>query len=165
MDESGSGRIQRSQLSARLWTRGLPAGVLSALAIGVPTDVIDNPLFARMTPVLWWEYLSLAATAMLTALWFALPEVPGSACSRVWGANLLGALAVGCPICNKIVVAALGVSGALAIWAPLQPLLGLASGGLVLLAVLAKARLSRLACPVLSSETDSGVEIVTGRSR
>ncbi|MEU3550893.1 hypothetical protein [Streptomyces longwoodensis] len=36
-------------------------------------------------------------------------------------------LAVGCPICNKLVVLAIGVSGALSYWAPLQPVLAVAS--------------------------------------
>lgn len=36
-------------------------------------------------------------------------------------------LAIGCPVCNKIVLVALGTSGALTIWAPLQPLIGAAS--------------------------------------
>jgi hypothetical protein len=41
-------------------------------------------------------------------------------------------LAIGCPVCNKIILVALGTTGALTIWAPLQPLIGAAS--LVLLA-------------------------------
>ncbi len=40
-------------------------------------------------------------------------------------------LAIGCPICNKVVVAALGVSGALNVFAPLQPLIGGASVALL----------------------------------
>jgi hypothetical protein len=36
-------------------------------------------------------------------------------------------LAVGCPLCNKLVLAVLGSSGALAVWAPLQPVLALAA--------------------------------------
>ena len=40
---------------------------------------------------------------------------------------MLAAFAVGCPVCNKLVVAALGMSGALTIWAPLQPVIATAS--------------------------------------
>lgn len=40
-------------------------------------------------------------------------------------------LAIGCPICNELVVAALGVSGALTVFAPIQPLIGAASVGLL----------------------------------
>jgi hypothetical protein len=41
----------------------IPAGGASALAVGIPTDVIDT---AR-----WWEYPVLALTALLTAMWAA----------------------------------------------------------------------------------------------
>jgi hypothetical protein len=62
----------------------------------------------------------------------------------------LGAfLAIGCPVCNKIALVLLGWSGALSIWAPLQPVLGAAS--LVLLAVTAawriRLRMRGGACP------------------
>jgi hypothetical protein len=37
----------------------------------------------------------------------------------------LGAfLAIGCPVCNKIALALLGASGAMTVYAPLQPLIG-----------------------------------------
>ncbi len=58
-------------------------------------------------------------------------------------------LAIGCPVCNKIALVLLGWSGALSIWAPLQPVLGAAS--LVLLAVTAawriRLRIRGGACP------------------
>jgi hypothetical protein len=44
----------------------------------------------------------------------------------------LGAfLAIGCPLCNKVVLVALGASGAMSIWAPLQPIVGAASVALL----------------------------------
>jgi hypothetical protein len=43
------------------------------------------------------------------------------------GGGLLTAFAVGCPVCNKLVVATLGVSGAMTLWAPLQPVLAVLS--------------------------------------
>jgi hypothetical protein len=33
-------------------------------------------------------------------------------------------LAIGCPVCNKLALLLLGTSGALSIWAPIQPVLG-----------------------------------------
>jgi hypothetical protein len=42
-------------------------------------------------------------------------------------------LAIGCPVCNKVALVLLGAGGTMAIWAPLQPLIGAAS--VVLLAV------------------------------
>lgn len=63
----------------------------------------------------------------------------------------LGAfLAIGCPMCNKIVLIVLGASGAMSIWAPIQPILGAVS--VALLAATVAWRLRRRAagdaCPV-----------------
>ena len=62
-------------------------------------------------------------------------------------ANVGSVLAVGCPVCNKLVVAAIGVSGALNVWAPIQPLIAAAS--LALLGWALWRRLTALrSCPV-----------------
>lgn len=107
------------------WTAGIGAATLSAAVIGIPTDVLDTDLFTRMTPVRWWEYPVLALAAALTGLWVAIPR--GTDTLRggggVVGATTATVFAVGCPICNKLVVGLLGVSGALGIWAPIQPVL------------------------------------------
>jgi hypothetical protein len=144
------------------WRRGLVAVALSTLVVGVPTDVIDNPVFTRMTPVRWWDYLVLAATAILTGLWAMLPGGMTISGYRATGASLLGSLAVGCPVCNKLVIALLGLSGALAIWAPLQPLLGAGSVLLILLAVLAKWRTASAACPVPARPDPPRVPVAAG---
>jgi len=59
----------------------------------------------------------------------------------------LSGFAVGCPICNKLVVALIGVSGALNYWAPLQPLLGLLSVGVLLVGLVVRLR-GEVACAV-----------------
>lgn len=106
------------------------SGAVLALAIGVPTGVIPTSLYTRMTPVLWWNYPVWAATAVLGGLLVATYiRRPGEVTARsglgsASGGGLLAAFAVGCPICNKLVVATLGISGALTVWAPLQPALG-----------------------------------------
>jgi hypothetical protein len=133
----------------------LAAGGASALAIGIPTDVIDTGLFTWMTPVRWWEYPVLVLTALLTAVWAASHHhscakgSPGRA--RIAGSTVLSTLAIGCPVCNKLVVAALGVSGALGAWAPLQPFVAVGSLVMVSLAVLARRR----ACADRCAATDS----------
>lgn len=62
--------------------------------------------------------------------------------------GVLSFFAVGCPVCNKLVLVLLGSSGALSYWAPLQPLFAAAS-----IALLAEAALRRLStrspCPVV----------------
>jgi hypothetical protein len=137
------------------------AGVVFALAVGVPTGVIPTPLYTRMTPVLWWNYPVWAASAVLGGLVVATYiRRPGDTTARnglgsASGGGLLAAFAVGCPICNKLVVATLGVSGALTIWAPLQPALGALS--VVGLAWALRRRLTnQYACPVGQEQPDTG---------
>lgn len=67
----------------------------------------------------------------------------------MFAGGLATVLAVGCPICNKVVVALIGTAGALSVFAPMQPFLGAA--GIVLLVVGLRRRLRDLrvaACPV-----------------
>ena len=113
---------------ARRWAvSALIAGAVG-LAMGIPTGMIQTNFYHRMTPVRWWNYPVWATSALLIGLIAATYVArPGHQPSVPLAGGLLSTLAVGCPICNKVVVAALGVSGALNIWAPIQPWLGVAS--------------------------------------
>jgi hypothetical protein len=137
---------------------------VTALAIGVPTDVIPNPVFGRPVEVTWWAPWVLAVTAALGGLLVATyvrdapgapvdpdPEVDRSELDRPGRQAGIGGLltffAVGCPVCNKLVVVALGATGALELFAPIQPLP--AVGSVVILSVALRSRLrGRLACAV-----------------
>lgn len=120
--------------SARRWiVAGLVAAVV-AVVTGIPTDLVPTSLYTRMTPIPWWSWIFWGATAALGGLLAAsyVREAGGGSAVSPVGGGILSFLAVGCPICNKLVVAALGVSGALTYFAPVQPLLGAA--GVALLA-------------------------------
>ncbi|CAM3372470.1 hypothetical protein KIPE111705_05345 [Kibdelosporangium persicum] len=96
----------------------------TAAIVGIPTDVLDTDYFTRMTSVRWWEYPVLTLTAVLTGLWATIPRASGTRGQvGVAGAVTTVVFAVACPVCNKIVVGLLGLSGALGIWAPMQPIL------------------------------------------
>ncbi|RBM15271.1 hypothetical protein DI005_28545 [Prauserella sp. PE36] len=139
------------------WRRGILAATLSAAVVGVPTDVIDTLWFTRMTPVRWWEYPVLTLTAVLTGLWFAIVReaIDERGRSGVLGSSLLSAFAVGCPLCNKIVLGMLGVSGALGVWAPIQPALAGMSVAALGAAVLVRWR--RRACTPAGCTADERV--------
>lgn len=138
--------------SARRWGAAAGAAALTALVVGVPTAVVPTPLFGRTVPTPWWAWPTLALTAVLTGLLLATyVRVAGQDGDRrsarlgtVGGA--LSFFAVGCPVCNKLVLLALGTSGALTVWQPVQPVLAVASS-----ALLAAATVRRLAgeaaCP------------------
>lgn len=129
-------------VSRRHWRMAILAAIMSSAVVAVPTDLIDTPWFTRMIPVHGWEYLALALTAVLTGLWFAIPRpsVDHRGGLGVGGALVLTAFAVGCPVCNKIVIVLLGVSGALGIWAPLQPILAVSSAAALATAVTTRWR-------------------------
>ncbi len=131
----------RSTLDRRFWLVAGLATAGSLLVLGVPTAVIPNPFFIRMTPteafniVVW--LISAPLIGLLIATYVRPPthasghemREPGAGRATIGG--IAAYLAIGCPICNKVVVAALGVSGALSVFAPLQPIIG--AGSLALL--------------------------------
>ncbi|MFM7686119.1 MAG: hypothetical protein ACKPDI_09375, partial [Actinomycetota bacterium] len=130
----------------RRWVTAAVAAVVVALLVGLPTDVIPNPVFGRPVPVTWWSYPTLAVTAVLGRLLAAtyvrerVPTTSADAPARRGGvAGMLAFFAVGCPVCNKIVVLALGTTGAMRWFPPLQHLLAVAS--IALMAVALRARL------------------------
>ena len=132
---------------------GLVAAVATALLIGIPTGIIETPWYQRMTPVLWWNYPVWAVSSILTgalaATYVRDPalEVPATQGAQTFLGGALSLFAVGCPICNKLVVAAIGVSGALNWFAPIQPVLALASLALLGYALWARRR-TAVACRV-----------------
>ncbi|MGA0395571.1 MAG: hypothetical protein ACO3O3_00260 [Ilumatobacteraceae bacterium] len=139
----------------RQWLTAVVGAVAVALAVGLPTDVIPNPLFGRPVDVTWWSYPSLAITSvlggLLLATYVAQPQ-PVTHERRGIAGGLLGFFAIGCPVCNKLVVIALGTSGALDWFAPTQPILAVLS--MVLLAVALRQRLNTAdSCEVPNSGT------------
>ncbi len=137
--------------SPRRWAAAIVATVVVALLIGVPTDVIPNPVFGRPVPVTWWSYPTLAITAILGGLLAATyvrntqttpaPSEEIDAPTRNGGiAGLLSFFAVGCPVCNKLVIVALGATGARQWFEPVQPLLAVASVAMLSWALRARLR-------------------------
>lgn len=124
------------QTGSRFWVRAAAITVGVGLAIALPTVLIASRFFTRMTPVRWYDYVLWAVSSPLIGLTMAARALPGARRCRVERRGLSAAgltlLAVGCPICNKAVVALVGVSGALTYFAPLQPALGIASIALLL---------------------------------
>ncbi len=124
-------RLSRWELETLLRPRPLALGLVSALGAAavtaVPTAVLPNPFFIRMTPVRPQDYLFLALASPLIGLIAATYAVRGSAAScegRAAAGGVLNALAIGCPICNKLIVLLLGVSGALPFGRRCSPSLG-----------------------------------------
>jgi hypothetical protein len=119
------------------------AAAFYALVVGVLAGIIPNPVFHRIVPVDIWNLMSWLLPAVLFGPLAATYLVPSPRACRVGGragaGSVLSFMAAGCPVCNKLVVLAVGVSGALDYFRPLQPLLGAVS--LVLLGIALWARL------------------------
>jgi hypothetical protein len=127
--------------------------VAFALLLGIPTVIIPNPVFGREIAVVAWNYPVWVATSVLAGMLAATyvrpsaargsaPEgatvpaadggpddapdddapVDGTSKAAMAG-GILAWFAVGCPVCNKIALLALGYSGALTWFAPVQPYL------------------------------------------
>ena len=169
--ESVLGLAALKDWTLRRWLFAAAMTVVSALAIGLPTDVIPNPVFGRQgTPVEPWAVPVLALTAVLSGLLIATYLRPDASAapdsieeldgldrpSRFGGiGGLLSFFAIGCPICNKVVVVALGTSGALSWFAPIQPYLGIVA--LALLAWALRVRLrGEIACSIDPTPLSTG---------
>ncbi len=117
------------RLGLRGWAIAVAAIIVTLMSIGIPTDIVPNPLFTRMTPVRPQDYVIWVATAIMVGLiagtFFTPLRKAGQ--GKIVSGGLLSFLAVGCPICNKLVVLLLGISGALTFFVPAQLYIGLAS--------------------------------------
>lgn len=165
--------------STRRWAVALASTVATVLVIGLPTVLIPNSVFGREVPTLWWNWPVLAVAALLSGLLAATyvrnsPRPAASLAADAGGANaddamsdeagtrsgmvggVLTFFAVGCPVCNKIVLLALGASGAMQWFAPVQPLLALGAVGALLWALHTRLRGER-ACPVRPAPTADAV--------
>src|SRR5690625_2235988 len=161
----------------RQFSAAVVATTVVAAIIGIATVLIPNPVFARDIPPTWWDYpvwlLSSAMMGMLIATYVRplqgsrpSPEAAqagtGSASAMAEGAvdrsekggtraggaaGILAWFAVGCPVCNKIALLALGYTGALTWFAPFQPVL--AASALILASIALVWRLKgQVACPL-----------------
>lgn len=138
---------------ARRWWFALGTAAATILIAGIPTVLIPNPWFTREIPVTAWAWPVLLVTSVLSGLLAATYVARKDAETRAASGPLgvAGALAsffaVGCPVCNKLVLIALGYAGAMQYFEPVQPYL--AGGSIVLLAVALIARVRReRSCPL-----------------
>jgi hypothetical protein len=126
--------------------------VASAVFLGIPTAIIPNPVFDRIIDAgpanyFFWASTSVVTGALLAT--YALPRmVKDHAAEAGLGGGFLAYLAVGCPLCNKAVVALLGASGTVTIFQPVQPFLGAVGLILVSIALAIRIRGIRRGCRI-----------------
>jgi hypothetical protein len=120
------------RMGLRAWLRASVIAVVVGVVMAIPTRLLPNEFFTRMTPTRPQDYVFLVISAVLLGLNLAIVPL-GSMVGRASAGGLGTVFAVGCPICNKIVITLIGVSGALTYFAPLQPVI--AVGSIALLAL------------------------------
>ncbi|MEI6689289.1 MAG: hypothetical protein WCN97_08035 [Thermoleophilia bacterium] len=126
---------------------GIAVGValFTLLVIAIPTDLIPNSLFGRQVEATAWAWPVAIITAVLAGVLIALPRP--SSCRPATRTGIIGGgltyLAVGCPTCNHLVVLALGATGALTWFAPIQPYLALIALAVLLGAIVHRVWLLR----------------------
>jgi hypothetical protein len=145
----------------RRWVVAAATTALYALLVAVPTDLVDTPLFWREVPPTWWSWpallLSSALAGVLTASYVAADAVPVDD-ERPRRGGLVGGLltyfAVGCPVCNKLVLLALGSAGAMTWFEPFQPVLQVAALAVLLWALRARLR-GEISCRLLPTVSET----------
>lgn len=151
----------------RRWVVAAGTAMVTYLVVAVPTDLIDTPVFSREVPPTWWAQPVLIITAvlagLLTATYVSRPDGPSRQNTvRLGGAGaIVSIFAVGCPVCNKLVLIALGTSGAMQFFEPIQPYLAAASIGLLVWA-LTRRLTSEEACPVARVRRDDTALVRAG---
>lgn len=138
----------------RGWLVAVAGTIVTLDLIGIPAAIIDNPFFSRQTPVRTQDYVIWIATGILAGLvagTFTL-RVKKVAAGKAASGGILSFLAVGCPICNKLIVLLLGVSGALTYFAPLQIYIGVASLALLVWALHLRVQAIYGSCRVIPQD-------------
>jgi hypothetical protein len=142
--------------SVRRWLAAAGFAGATFLLLGTVTAVIPTPVFGRSIPPTDWALEVLIITSVLSGLLAAtyvrnvgpapiapvvtapLPDERTAARSVVGAA--LAFFAIGCPVCNKLVLVALGATGAVQYFAPVQPYLAVAGNAVLAWALLARLR-------------------------
>ena len=120
------------------------AFLLLLALFSILTAIVPNPYFTRMMPVRWFDYLFLILTALLSGayvgLWHYQRKNDSTCDYMAMGGTLGGVFSFGCAMCNQLLMTLLGATAVMAYFMPIQPLLGLASVGILSYAIWKKWR-------------------------
>lgn len=130
-------------LSVRHLARGIAAAAAMFVVLGTVAALWTNPLFMRMTPTGGFELALLLLQSVLAGVYLGQPQNPCG--KRTAGAGaIIGFLGIACPVCNKLLVLAVGSVLLLEYFEPVRLYVALA--GAALLAAAVWLKLTRPEC-------------------
>ena len=155
------------QLDARFWLWSAAAAAVTLLLMGIPTAIVPNPVFGRSVEVEPWAVATWVTSSVFVGLIAGTYLAPAASARharphgeagglRVTAGAALAYFAVACPVCNKIVVAVLGVTGALNVFAPLQPIMAAVSVALLGVTLVWRLRMRARGCTVCAGAARVG---------
>lgn len=142
---------QIAMWSRRQWKVAGWSYLIALLLMGAAGETLPGASVGRVTPIQWWNYVTLVLSPPLIALIVAT-FVPvgqsrwarrrGKAGAGVGG--LVGTVAMACPVCNPIAIPIFGVAGVLSFLAPYRGLIALASVALLALTLVLRLRTTQV---------------------
>ena len=122
---------------------GLVVAVFLYFLIGLPADLIPNPLFVRMVPATAVDGVFLVLISALLGTFVAVyfykrGAETAKADAAAGRGGFIGIVAVNCPVCYPLLVSIFGATALYAFLEPLRIPLGIASVALISYAIYAK---------------------------
>ena len=124
---------------------GLISSVFFFFIFGISTGIISNPFFTRMTPVYFFDYFFLIINSLLLGTYIGLHFYEKHKKSKnadflAVSGGIVNVFVIGCPICNVLIISLIGTSATLNYFAPIQPILGVLSTTVILMAIYFKVK-------------------------
>lgn len=107
--------------------KALIAGIFFFSITGLVTDLIPNPFYVRKVPITLLDYMFLATTTVLSAVFFGKEECGELDRKLSYFGGATGFLAFACPTCNLFLLTFFSSSALLTYFDPVRPLLGVFS--------------------------------------
>jgi hypothetical protein len=119
-------------MNLKLIAYALFFSIAAFLILSIPTAVMPNKFFVRMTPVYWFDYIFLVIDSMLIGMYYTV--IYSSSSERVCNlekksiaAQTLSFLGLACPTCVKFLVLIFGTMFLLRFLEPIRPFISLAA--------------------------------------
>lgn len=132
---------------------GIVVTVLMSLFLGIPTAVIENSIYTRMTPATTLDMFFLIVTSILFGIYTSLilyiiitkkrRTIPAK---QGIGGVIGSFFAISCPLCIQLFVWIFGAAFLMKYYNPLRPFIGILSIGLISSGIYRSSRIIRSKC-------------------